>query len=107
MCSLVYGVHMFALPIWCCISFIPAFFFFFKQNAAYEMRISDWSSDLCSSDLAEQRQIGADHRHHRRDRAGAEQCQPIGLGLICERSEERRVGKECVSTCRSRWAPYH
>src|SRR3546814_6446985 len=27
------------------------FFFFFKQKTAYEMRISDWSSDLCSSDL--------------------------------------------------------
>ena len=25
----------------------------------------------------------------------------------CTRSEERRVGKECVSTCRSRWSPYH
>src|SRR3546814_5754250 len=33
------------------------------------------------------------------------QCRPI---LLClSRSEERRVGKECVSTCRSRWAPYH
>src|SRR3546814_14056958 len=31
-----------------------------------------------------------------------------GIGLdITERSEERRVGKECVSTCRSRWSPYH
>ena len=31
-----------------------------------------------------------------------------GLAAICkERSEERRVGKECVSTCRSRWSPYH
>src|SRR3546814_1942629 len=29
------------------------FFFFFKQKTAYEMRISDWSSDVCSSDLAE------------------------------------------------------
>src|SRR3546814_19948518 len=29
------------------------------------------------------------------------------LGLLSERSEERRVGKECVSTCRSRWSPYH
>src|SRR3546814_8948823 len=29
------------------------FFFFFKQNTAYEMRISDWSSDVCSSDLLE------------------------------------------------------
>src|SRR3546814_14714124 len=28
-------------------------------------------------------------------------------GLVTLRSEERRVGKECVSTCRSRWAPYH
>src|SRR3546814_5129754 len=39
------------------------------------------------------------------DRAGI----PFEPGLICdgERSEERRVGKECVSTCRSRWSPYH
>src|SRR3546814_11644371 len=29
------------------------------------------------------------------------------LKLITDRSEERRVGKECVSTCRSRWSPYH
>ena len=27
--------------------------------------------------------------------------------ILCTRSEERRVGKECVSTCRSRWSPYH
>src|SRR3546814_8346231 len=33
----------------CCVSFF--FFFFFKQKTAYEMRISDWSSDVCSSDL--------------------------------------------------------
>src|SRR3546814_1068525 len=41
------------------------FFFFFKQNTAYEMRISDWSSDVCSSDLrvAPYRQArGADHQ---------------------------------------------
>src|SRR3546814_9318969 len=31
------------------------FFFFFKQKTAYEMRISDWSSDVCSSDLAAQK----------------------------------------------------
>src|SRR3546814_18219502 len=29
------------------------------------------------------------------------------LGVDADRSEERRVGKECVSTCRSRWSPYH
>src|SRR3546814_14169928 len=33
---------------WCCVSYV---FFFFKQKTAYEMRISDWSSDVCSSDL--------------------------------------------------------
>src|SRR3546814_21053107 len=31
----------------------------------------------------------------------------LGMGLGGVRSEERRVGKECVSTCRSRWSPYH
>src|SRR3546814_12143453 len=31
----------------------------------------------------------------------------IGLNQLTSRSEERRVGKECVSTCRSRWSPYH
>src|SRR3546814_20589236 len=34
-----------------CISFLFFFIFFFKQKTAYEMRISDWSSDVCSSDL--------------------------------------------------------
>src|SRR3546814_1780526 len=36
------------------------FFFFFKQKTAYEMRISDWSSDVCSSDLHAMRLIGMD-----------------------------------------------
>src|SRR3546814_6690749 len=35
-------------------------FFFFKQNTAYEMRISDWSSDVCSSDLLRKHSVGAD-----------------------------------------------
>src|SRR3546814_3234165 len=34
------------------------FFFFFKQKTAYEMRISDWSSDVCSSDLAVEAEYG-------------------------------------------------
>src|SRR3546814_9702936 len=37
------------------------YFFFFKQKTAYELRISDWSSDVCSSDLQRQR-----HRDHGR-----------------------------------------
>src|SRR3546814_10820133 len=111
----------------------------FKQKTAYEMRISDWSSDVCSSDLIgvaqqpfefaaraaqavlAQRQGGIGRAHGRGPRRAAVpqlQCFP-GAGVVRARqrnaggalgqarSEERRVGKECVSTCRSRWSPYH
>src|SRR3546814_1511361 len=96
-------------------------FFFFKQKTAYEMRISDWSSDVCSSDLqvrAGFQVIGMDLRDHVR----ARQRQQVVVALqvvalaravagrlpaVETRSEERRVGKECVSTCRSRWSPEH
>src|SRR3546814_1777238 len=73
--------------------------FFFKQKTAYEVRISDWSSDVCSSDL-----VGLfDHLAHSRQQMNGGE----GGNLFVNRSEERRVGKECVSTCRSRWSPYH
>src|SRR3546814_2529663 len=40
--------------------------------------------------------------------AGEEEIEPRLPGpVLSDRSEERRVGKECVSTCRSRWSPYH
>src|SRR3546814_1277796 len=74
------------------------FFFFFKQKTAYEMRISDWSSDVCSSDL-----LG----HCRQRLPRNMQQPPLIVPQLFQRSEERRVGKECVSTCRSRWSPYH
>src|SRR3546814_16562921 len=45
-----------------CVSCLDCFFFFFKQKTAYEMRISDWSSDVCSSDLYEWRPCTADDR---------------------------------------------
>src|SRR3546814_10426814 len=88
------------------------FFFFFKQKTAYEMRISDWSSDVCSSDLEHvvrphdeaddaDRDHGVCHAEIAEDRLAAEGRDDLA------RSEERRVGKECVSTCRSRWSPYH
>src|SRR3546814_4121274 len=90
-------------------------FFFFKQKTAYEMRISDWSSDVCSSDLG---QIGLRHRDDAAflavdDRDGwtpvalARDAPVVQAVVHHARSEERRVGKECVSTCRSRWSPYH
>src|SRR3546814_18798527 len=110
------------------------------------MRISDWSSDVCSSDLRafrgpvpqpvgrRQRRPGSSGRPHRRRlaqratgrHADRQTSKAITLclskdsgrqivrrrstttkGEDNERSEERRVGKECVSTSRSRWSPYH
>src|SRR3546814_6870268 len=81
-------------------------FFFFKQKTAYEMRISDWSSDVCSSDLSTW--AVADSTIWR-SRSVAISLSPLApdTGSPLARSEERRVGKECVSTCRSRWSPYH
>src|SRR3546814_16141784 len=100
------------------------------------MRISDWSSDVCSSDL-----IGGNDDLRRFfgksvPEPGATSYTPViavfamtalmalatsatvfgtpftiraGEWFIAfsMRSAERRVGEECVSTCRSRWAPYH
>src|SRR3546814_16110124 len=84
------------------------------------MRISDWSSDVCSSDLLE---VAAYARSSSRVSRNLKQAQfpsekhleafdyrhktTITKRQVSTRSEERRVGKECVSTCRSRWSPYH
>src|SRR3546814_11716349 len=80
-------------------------FFFFKQNTAYEMRISDWSSDVCSSDRRPCWRLGSGMPRRRRDASRDGTSQPISG--TPPRSEERRVGKECVSTCRYRWSPYN
>src|SRR3546814_8187299 len=84
------------------------YFFFFKQKTAYEMRISDWSSDVCSSDL---RILEVVFDLRAIERALIQQFFPLHAGRAQRRaqgrSEARRVGKECVSTCRSRWSPYH
>src|SRR3546814_17640107 len=70
------------------------------------MRISDWSSDVCSSDLLRQRK--AESIGQRQPFAAPPSaCGPLGVVDQDGRSEERRVGKECVSTCRSRWSPSH
>src|SRR3546814_2140558 len=92
------------------------FFFFFKQKTAYEMRISDWSSDVCSSDLDFKWTAMLDMATCTECGRCQSQCpawntgKPLSPKLLImnlRRSEERRVGKECVSTCRSRWSPYH
>src|SRR3546814_2711542 len=92
----------------------------FEQKTAYERRISDWSSDVCSSDLCRQGRTTRRRRFQatiscRLARTeyvidGRDLAQPrlaIERVVAQPRSEERRVGKECVSTCRSRWSPYH
>src|SRR3546814_4994327 len=109
----------------------------FKQKTAYEMRISDWSSDVCTSDLAK-RLVDAHCRHMRGawqsfgehgeadvgdDRQADQPMEPYGHLRIartggrsraqCDcvsghiRSETRRVGQEGVGTLRFRWSPYH
>src|SRR3546814_3176290 len=79
--------------------------FFFKQKTAYEMRISDWSSDVCSSDL--RITLGACEILSASTRRMSFSRAVSSRAAIAIRSEERRVGKECVSTCSSRWSPYH
>src|SRR3546814_1172122 len=49
--SLVSAISMFLILLVVLYFVVFVFFFFFKQKTAYEMRISDWSSDVCSSDL--------------------------------------------------------
>src|SRR3546814_1697193 len=101
------------------------FFFLFKQKTAYEMRISDWSSDVCSSDLGPNSAIASVlacgvpmvlwsvlvDKVHRNPSTGIDWAQrrpwreTVDVSLTKLRSEGRRVGIECVSTCRSRWSP--
>src|SRR3546814_17742376 len=148
-----------------CVSCVVYFVFFFKQKTAYEMRISDWSSDVCSSDLFNStfrilavfvsrvfpgrggREYLDCHRRHRggllpdrrwyrvdaieespwhgghcrgnrwiggQPEADRRRCFVYRTdhvrwcdGRLQGRSEERRVGIECVSTMRSRGSPYH
>src|SRR3546814_15092842 len=101
------------------------------------MRISDWSSDVCSSDLVfpmpvsvrdSDRVLGLlSSKTHKVEKGEGRVKEHLVLTrynparvakgemlsiddvkeILAIRSEERRVGKECVSTCRSRWSPYH
>src|SRR3546814_9334983 len=97
---------------------------FFMQKTEYDMRISDWSSDVCSSDLLGNSALAMDvylflcarlHRINRPTKIYWHQLQGqfgqeyIGANADKDfkrtRSEERRVGKQRVSTCRSRGSP--
>src|SRR3546814_1055843 len=115
MCCLVLTcVHVCVLPFFC-----------FKQKAEYEVRISDLSSDVCSSDreaadprvdgvvgqqlrelgLVGHQLVQCARRQSREGRVGGGEQGQVGVLRQQARSAERRVGKECVSTCSSRWSP--
>src|SRR3546814_5298300 len=90
------------------IVFVWAFvcFFFFKQKTAYEMRISDWSSDVCSSDLLDR----VRHADLRRDLAGSgavgDQAGQRGTGAQAQRAaavQARQIGR---ASCRERVCQY-
>src|SRR3546814_6920151 len=115
------------------VEFLCCVVFFFKQKTAYEMRISDWSSDVCSSDLllkaglVDKKKIKrASHDKSNEKKAerrtGTQTVDELRLAALEtqqknaertrklndeRRSEERRVGKAWVSTCRSRWSTYN
>src|SRR3546814_3570892 len=83
------------------------FFFFFKQKTAYEMRISDWSSDVCSSDLYRSRRRPAERRRAphagpapggRRRRRARALCNPAAAP-----EGDREIGR---ASCRERVCQY-
>src|SRR3546814_19203095 len=86
---------------------------------AYDMRISDWSSDVCSSDLVikgstvyvplsvDQKVMASVMRTHGFQNIKTRFAHGEDIAVLLDRSEERRVGKECVSTCRSGRSPHH
>src|SRR3546814_5074143 len=85
-----------------------------KRKTAYEMRISDWSSDVCSSDLyavdgyvsiVAVAAIWAGVGKALQFRAAETPASANPIAPPAVDREERRVGKECVSTCRSRRSP--
>src|SRR3546814_6855169 len=118
---------------------IVCFFFFFKQKTAYEMRISDWSSDVCSSDLRKfglklsfdtietrlrevfwthnellhikgewaVKNLHINHWRIAQEDLVVPDAHIDAEVIVGDRSEERRVGTECVSQCRYRWYPNH
>src|SRR2546429_836040 len=106
---------------WVCASGKVSVFFFFSSRRRHTRCSRDWSSDVCSSDLALRLVKGEWPSTGRRAKRSFPSSYPRLHARLCEptrsrlprdtrsvpgpslRSEERRVGKEC----RSRWSPYH
>src|SRR3546814_20341134 len=83
------------------------FVLFFMQKTAYEMRISDWSSNVCSSDLRGRAVVTRATRRSPPPVVSARPRPPAPATRPSSSWEERRVGNECVSTCRGRRSQYH
>src|SRR3546814_1067957 len=90
-CALVTGVQTCALPIWLAANQLPF--------------------DSTAKATALVRRCLPDEIYYLAAKHGSSEAktndEPAELKAMLARSEERRVGKECVSTCRSRWSPYH
>src|SRR3989442_7081499 len=83
---------------------VLSIFFFFSSRRRHTRCGRDWSSDVCSSDLANREAVGLQNTHLQEMLGGVEVIRALGSeATFIARSEERRVGKEC----RSRWSPYH
>src|SRR3546814_3573662 len=115
MLSLIHFSLLFFL-IFVCLFYLFFFFFFFKQKTAYEMRISDWSSDVCSSDLVRQPFVAHCLRRLRRPRRngapaagarGRRRSAPPTSGRAIRRPRRppTRRGRYRERACRSRAPP--
>src|SRR3546814_7540620 len=100
--------------------FCVLYFFFFKQKTAYEMRISDWSSDVCSSDLYQRKKLAQEHEARRRhntandparqhaSQAGSAEASsiaapPFAYAEQAHRHEHHEIGR---ASCRERVCQY-
>src|SRR3546814_10974667 len=110
-----------------CLVVLFIFVFFFKQKTAYEMRISDWSSDVCSSDLSKYWMISGRSKPYCRRMFSTSACELASPAMatagspesrsvqkptrettmITRRLEARRVRKEIDRLCRDGWSPAH
>src|SRR3546814_10557329 len=97
---------MFVAMWWCiliCVVIVHFYlFFFFKQKTAYEMRISDWSSDVCSSDL-QQESIIAMQQRLLHDCTDWQEC--LALSTL-NRGDERATLQIGRASCRERVCQY-
>src|SRR3546814_2709927 len=92
-------IHFNSVPYVCflfCLLLYCSLFFFFKQKTAYELRISDWSSDVCSSDLATRQRCPAAPG----SRSGR------GPGRPRRRRTARTIGEIGRASCRERVCQY-